>query len=178
MLKDSNWQPQLENNLVRIEPLQENDFDKLYEVASDPLIWVQHPAKDRYKKEVFQMFFDQAIKGKTAFTIIDKKTDQIVGSTRYYNVVEGTSVAIGYTFLSRNYWGGQYNKACKNLLIELAFLSVDTIYLHIGSENLRSQIATQRNGAIKSNETVSEINGIKEIKYEYSIARKDWKPTV
>ena len=50
-------QPFLENENVQLVPLQENDFEALYEVASDPLIWEQHPSKDRYKIEVFTTFF-------------------------------------------------------------------------------------------------------------------------
>ena len=51
-----NWQPELlEDTILKIVPLIETDFDRLFEVASDPLIWEQHPTHDRYKKEVFQL---------------------------------------------------------------------------------------------------------------------------
>ena len=49
-----NLQPVLENEIIRLQPLQQDDFERLYAVASDPLIWEQHPNKDRYKREVFQ----------------------------------------------------------------------------------------------------------------------------
>ena len=52
-----NLQPTLENENVKLVPLQETDFERLYDVASDPLIWEQHPNKDRYKREIFQTFF-------------------------------------------------------------------------------------------------------------------------
>ena len=38
-----NLQPILENENVKLLPLQEDDFEVLYQVASDPLIWEQHP---------------------------------------------------------------------------------------------------------------------------------------
>jgi RimJ/RimL family protein N-acetyltransferase len=171
------WQPEiLENDILKILPLFESDFDSLFEVASDPLIWEQHPASDRYKKEVFQLYFDGAISGKTAFKIIDRSTNKIIGSTRYYDYMpQNSSIAIGYTFLARQYWGGRYNKSSKKLIIDYAFQFVDKIYFHIGATNVRSQLATTRNGAIKIREFDSEQNGIKTASFEYQIEKKNWK---
>jgi len=46
-------QPILKGELLRLRPLRLEDFHDLYAVASDPLIWEQHPVRDRYKEEVF-----------------------------------------------------------------------------------------------------------------------------
>lgn len=83
-----NIQPLLENEKVILYPLQEKDFEALYAVASDPEIWKQHPNKDRWKKEVFETFFDGAMQSKGAFKIVDKATGNIIGSTRFYNYNE------------------------------------------------------------------------------------------
>ena len=48
-----NLQPTLQNDLIILRPLRENDFEALYEVAKDPLIWEQHPSRERYKREVY-----------------------------------------------------------------------------------------------------------------------------
>jgi hypothetical protein len=45
-----NIQVSLENQALALCPLQENDFDALFSVASDPKIWEQHPNTDRWKK--------------------------------------------------------------------------------------------------------------------------------
>src|SRR6266568_1905515 len=50
-------QPFLRGDLLELRPLQPEDFPELYAVASDPLIWEQHPASDRYKEDVFRGFF-------------------------------------------------------------------------------------------------------------------------
>ena len=172
-----NWQPNtLEDNLIRLKPLTEHDLDALYAVASDPLIWEQHPTKDRYKKEVFQLFFDGAITSHTAFLIIDKASNSIIGSTRYYDYKpENSSIAIGYTFLATTYWGGKYNKASKKLLLDYAFQFVDKVYFHIGATNTRSQIAVANIGAIKVNEVDFDYYGKKVLHFEYLIEKKDWK---
>ncbi|GAA3959587.1 GNAT family protein [Pedobacter ginsengiterrae] len=143
-------QPTLENDLIKIVPLKADDFENLYAVASDPLIWEQHPNQDRYKREVFENFFKGAIESSGAFLIYDKKTGQIVGSSRYYELdEEQNSVAVGYTFIGRQFWGKGHNAALKKLMLDYAFQSIDKVILHIGATNFRSQKATEKLGAIK-----------------------------
>ena len=171
-----NWRPNhLENNLVKLTPLTENDFEKLYAVAADPLIWEQHPSKDRYKQEVFQLFFDGAVAGKSAFLIIDKVTGNTIGSTRFYDYKpENSSIAIGYTFLAKTFWGGRYNQACKKLLLDYAFQFVNKVYFHVGATNTRSQLAILKTGAIKVNEVDFDHYGEKVLHFEYVIRKEDW----
>lgn len=79
-----NLQPHLSTEHVELCPLQTSDFERLYDVASDPEIWKQHPNKNRYQRKVFQTFFEGALQSGGAFIIIDKKTKQAIGSTRFY----------------------------------------------------------------------------------------------
>lgn len=169
-----NLQPDfLEDEITKLVPLKESDFEELYKVASDPLIWEQHPMKDRYKKEVFQSFFEAAINSKGSFLILDKQTNEIMGTTRYYDYnPEKSSVAIGYTFISRKYWGGPYNNSTKKLLIDYAFQHVDSILFHIGAENFRSQKAVSKLGAVKINTMVVSSNGVNIPHFEYLLSKK------
>jgi len=173
-----NLQPEiLEDDITKLIPLQESDFDALYQVASDPLIWEQHPIKDRYKIEVFRPFFDAAINSKSAFLILDKQTNEIVGNTRYYDYnEEKSSIAIGFTFIGRKFWGGLYNKSNKKLLIDYAFQHVDSVLFHIGTDNIRSQKAVGKLGAIK----VGEVNVISNVAlnmphFEYELKVENYK---
>jgi RimJ/RimL family protein N-acetyltransferase len=170
-----NWQPShLENNLIKLQPLTASNFNTLFSVAADPLIWEQHPTKDRYKKEVFQKFFDGAIESGSAFLIIDKATENVIGSSRYYDFKpENNSIAIGYTFLAKAYWGGNYNPSCKKLMLDYAFEYVDKVYFHIGSANTRSQIAIGKIGAVKVAEVDFDYYGSKLLHYEYLIRKED-----
>ena len=172
-----NWQPEnLEDNLIKLIPLTKSDFDRIFAVAADPLIWEQHPTKDRYKKEVFQLFFDSAVASGTAFLMADKLSDKIIGSTRYYDYKpDNSSIAIGFTFLAREYWGGLYNKSSKTLLLDYAFQFVDKVYFHIGATNLRSQLGTIKIGATKVNEFEKDNNGEKQLHFEYVIHKEDWE---
>lgn len=170
-MKTSNFnlQPEiLEDQTVQLIPLHENHFEELYKVASDPLIWELHPIKDRYKKEVFESFFEGAINSKSAFLILDKETNEIIGSTRFYDYnSEKSSIAIGFTFMGRKFWGGSYNKATKKLLIDYAFEYVNSILFHVGAENVRSQKAVLKLGAVKINEiSFPQNGGIPHFEYE------------
>lgn len=145
------WQPKnLQNELIQLIPLKENHFEELYEVANDELLWEQHPNKLRYKRDVFQNFFDGAVLSKGAFLVRDKNTNKVVGSSRFYDYDEkNKTVLIGYTFIGRKFWGKGYNLALKKIMIDYAFQFVEKIHFHIGATNFRSQKAIEKIGAKK-----------------------------
>lgn len=152
-------QPTLSNDLITIKPVQEKDFETLFSVASDKLLWEQHPNNDRYKKEIFKVFFDNALQSKSTFVVIDNKTNGIIGSSRYYEFNKSNnSIAIGYTFISRNFWGTDYNSSLKKIMIDYAFQFVDKVYFHVGETNYRSQKAVEKLGALKIGELLDDTS--------------------
>jgi len=151
--KNFDLQPYLFDDLIEMLPLKENDFDELFKAAADPLLWEQHPNKDRYKKEVFRNFFKGAMESGGAFIVKDKKTMKVIGSSRYYDYnKEENSVSVGYTFISRDCWGKSFNPKMKKLMLDHAFEFVDKVYFHIGKDNIRSQKAIIKTGAVKVDE--------------------------
>lgn len=168
-----NLQPtHLQNQLIKLVPLQETDFEELYSVASDELIWEQHPNKLRYQKDVFKNFFEGAMQSKGAFFIREATTNEPIGSTRFYDYNEAAnSVLIGYTFIGRSFWGNGYNKALKKLMLDYAFQYVDKVYFHIGASNIRSQKAIEKIGALKIDEFEVEYYGEdSKLNYIYQIS--------
>src|SRR6185295_16547792 len=114
-----NFQPILQNNLVTATPLKESDLDSLYLAASDPLIWEQHPNKDRYLRREFENYFKGAMESGGAFLVKDSQTNEIIGSSRYYDYHSGTdTVSVGYTFFVRSHWGKGHNYALKKLMLD------------------------------------------------------------
>ncbi|HXC07131.1 MAG TPA: GNAT family N-acetyltransferase [Bacteroidia bacterium] len=170
-------QPHLENNLIRIQPLQESDFEGLYAVAADPLLWEQHPNPDRYRRDVFQTFFKGAMESGGAFLAFDAKTNQPIGSSRYSDLNEAArTVCIGYTFIARSHWGGKYNPALKTLMLDHAFRFVDAVIFKIGACNIRSQTAIERLGARKTGEALIEYFGeAGKPNFIYEIKKKEWE---
>jgi RimJ/RimL family protein N-acetyltransferase len=152
-------QPNLKGELIELRPLRPEDWSDLFSVASDALIWEQHPESDRYKEDVFKVFFREALKSGGAFVIIDKKSQQIIGSTRFYDYApEKSEIEIGWTFLARNYWGGRYNRELKQLMLAHAFKFVENVVFFVGRNNVRSQKATERIGGLR-NGLVKKVYG-------------------
>ena len=140
-------QPVLEGVLLQLRPLRKDDFDELYAVASDPELWAQHPANDRWREDVFQEFFLDALAGKGALVIIDKATGRIIGSSRYHGyTADNDEVEIGWTFLDRSHWGGTCNRELKQLMLAHAFNFVEHVIFHVGVTNWRSQRAMEKIG--------------------------------
>lgn len=173
-------QPKLENEFVKILPLKQEDFETLYSVASDPMIWEQHPNKDRYKKEVFETFFKGAIESGGAFLVFNAKTDIPIGSSRFYELDQNSdAIAIGYTFLKKDHWGTTYNRALKSLMLDHAFKFVNSVHFHIGANNIRSQKAIEKLGAKKTGEIEMEYYGEEsKLNFIYQINKADWKPGI
>ena len=152
-------QPNLKGELIELRPLAREDWDDLFAVASDPLIWEQHPESDRYKEEIFKVFFREALECRGAFVIVDTTSQQIIGSTRFYGYdPEKSEIEIGWTFLARKYWGGRYNRELKQLMLDHAFKFVESVVLLVGENNIRSQKATEKVGGIRDG-LVKKVNG-------------------
>lgn len=171
-----NLQPTLENEFIKAQPLKMCDFERLYAVASDPLIWEQHPNKERYKREAFENFFKGAIQSGGAFLVFDNKTNAVIGSSRFYDFdKEKKQVLIGYTFFARSHWGGIYNPALKKLMINYALQFVDSVIFHIGATNVRSQKSIERLNAIKIDELEVEYFGEpSKLNFVYEVKKENW----
>ena len=142
------FQPILRGELVTLRPLRADDYDALYAVAADPLVWEQHPVKNRHEEVVFRQFFQEALESGGALIAIDAGTRKVIGSSRFHTYdADRDEVEIGWTFLSRTHWGGAYNGEMKQLMLRHAFQYVGRVILLVGPENVRSQRAVERIGA-------------------------------
>lgn len=142
-----NLQPTLENDLVKIRPLLKSDYDRLYKAASDPEIWILHTTTDRWLPDGFKKFFNESLESKGCLVIIDQSNQKIIGSSRYHPVADvDHAIEIGWSFLAKAYWGGQYNRAFKSLMVNHALGSVDDVLFLIAKDNIRSQRATEKLG--------------------------------
>jgi len=170
-------QPTLENGLIILRPISENDIESLYQVAKDPLIWEQHPCKDRYRRDVFADFFKDSMESKGALVVIDKSSEEVIGSTRFKPIIGAEdAIEIGWSFLSRKYWGGVFNKSMKKLMIDYAFESIENVIFYIGKENTRSQKAVEKIGGIRITEPeYHHLIKKNQNDFTYLINKKEWK---
>ncbi len=162
-----NIQPTLIGELLELRPLRKEDYAGLFKAASDPLIWEMHPQPDRFKPEVFKLFFAEAIASGGALAILNAASSEIIGTSRYYEFsIESSSVIIGYTFMARKYWGGIYNRELKKLMVNHALQFVKTTFFQVGLSNKRSQKAMEKIGGVNT--------GIQEIPISYGPPKKSY----
>jgi RimJ/RimL family protein N-acetyltransferase len=144
------YQPVLRGDLLILRPLRADDYDSLYAVASDPLIWEQHPDQTRYQPAGFQKFFRESLTSGGALIAIDANTAAVIGSSRFHGYNEELDeVEIGWTFLARSHWGGRYNGEMKRLMLGHAFRFVGRVVFLVGPQNLRSQRAVEKIGGVR-----------------------------
>lgn len=164
-------QPVLVGPLLELRPLEAGDFEALFQVASDPLIWEQHPERDRYQEATFRAFFAKALASGGALAAVDRATGQVIGSSRYHGHDPARGVVeIGWSFLARARWGGRYNGEMKRLMLDHAFRSVQRVLFIIGPDNRRSQRAVEKIGGIRAGVT-ADVHGRERLVYELTRAR-------
>lgn len=144
--------PVLKGTLVELHPMEASHLEPLFAVARDPKIWEQHPKWDRFKREVFEKFFNECLGFGSALVIRDAKTKELIGSSSYKVDTANNQVEIGWTYLARAYWGGRYNGEVKRLMLAHAFRFFPRVVFRIGPNNLRSRRAVEKIGAIFAGE--------------------------
>jgi RimJ/RimL family protein N-acetyltransferase len=170
-------QPTLQGPTLRLRPLQPADWEALFAVASDPLIWEQHPAHDRWQEPVFRAFFADALAGGGALIVEERATGRIIGSSRYDHArARADEVEIGWTFLARDHWGGATNGELKRLMIDHALESVEAVIFLVGETNMRSRRALEKIGArLTDRVDEAEMAGRTVRHLVYRIDRATWR---
>ena len=147
MTDTPNLQPTLRGERLLLRPIADTDWADLFAAAADPKIWEQHPDADRYTEPVFRRFFEDALASGSAFVIVDRQTGKLIGSSRYHgHDADLREIEIGWTFLSRDYWGGSYNHELKTLMVDHALTVVDTVVFWVDESNQRSRRAMEKIG--------------------------------
>ncbi|MDN3646245.1 GNAT family N-acetyltransferase [Pontixanthobacter aestiaquae] len=170
-------QPNLEGERLLLRPLVRDDWDALFAVASDKRVWEQHPMHDRWQEPVFREFFDDALAKGGALAIVDRNSDQIIGSSRYqdYAPDDGGSVEIGWTFIAPDHWGSGINAELKRLMLEHAFRYVARVNFRVGESNHRSRKAMEKIGGALTDETyVAQLPDGPAVHVIYAITRESF----
>ena len=85
------------------------------------------------------------------WVVRDAASGAVIGSTRYHDYNEAASeVEVGWTFLTRDYWGGAYNQEMKRLMLDHAFQFVEHVVFLVGPTNFRSQRAMEKIGGTRA----------------------------
>lgn len=169
-------QPLLEGGGLTLRGLREEDRQSLGMAASDPVIWAGHPATDRYKPEVFAPYFEMLLDRGGTLVVRESETDRVIGCSRYYIAPDRPDkIAIGFTFLTTDHWGGRTNFTLKKLMLDHAFRSYDEVWFDIAPTNIRSQKATAKLGACKIYSTKLDLSGTPQPWLCFCLSRDAWQ---
>jgi N-acetyltransferase len=174
-----NPQSKLESSLLALKPLRREDLEGLYAAAADPDVWAGHPAKDRYKREVFEKYFEFLLGTASTLVVIDQASKKIIGCSRYYPAPDQPgSISIGFTFLNNAYWGGAMNFEMKRLMLDYAFKNFGEVWLHIAPDNIRSQKATLKLGAEHVYDAMLNLSGTPAPAMCFRLKKDAWEKTL
>ncbi|MCW1148209.1 GNAT family N-acetyltransferase [Flavobacterium lacisediminis] len=136
----------LENDVVRLQPLQATDYEELVKFSiNEPELW-SFNANGPDNPENLKKYIDKALIQKEKqleypFVVFDKVKNQIAGSTRFYNInLEAKHLEIGFTWYGKEFQGTSLNKNCKFLLLEFAFekMQLERVGFRANNLNVRS----------------------------------------
>lgn len=177
----------LEDELVRLEPLEEKHFDHLMPVALHDQLWLYTGAKV-YSEADYKRYFDTALternnKKSYPFAYFNKKTGTYVGCTRYANIdFPNKRLEIGWTWLDPALHGTGFNRHCKFLLLSYGFdhLQLNRVELKTSHLNLISQKAMRNIGAVQEGTlrrySINEDGLVRDAVY-FSFIAEEWQAT-
>ncbi|GLU42944.1 GNAT family N-acetyltransferase [Allomuricauda sp. NBRC 101325] len=176
---------ELEGNLVKLVPLQKTHKVDLVFAASDGNLWelwyTSVPSPKTMDSYLDTALAEQSLGKSLPFTIIDKRTNTVVGTTRYLNVdATNKRVEIGATWYAKKVQRTGLNTECKYLLLKYAFEHLNCIAVEFRTHfhNHRSRNAILRLGAkqdgILRNHRLDEAGNIRDT-VVFSILDSEWK---
>ena len=175
----------VENDIVKLRPVQMSDIEAIANAANDERIW-EHMSVTLLTQEAVENYIENAIKEREKgisymFTVIEKKTDNIVGCTSFLDIsFPHKRLEIGATWYNPTVWRSAINTNCKFLLFQYCFevLNLNRIQIKTGHENYRSQKAIERIGAVKEgvlrNHMIRKEGTIRHT-IMYSVIVEDWE---
>lgn len=174
----------LENNRVRLRPLEAADFEALKPVAFDPELWLYTltRADDAVSLAAYvaAALHERQQEQRYPFAIVDRLTGQLAGSTSYYHVDEAEQrLSIGYTWVGRAFQRTGLNRAAKHLLLCHAFddLKCERVELETDARNHKSQQAMRHMGATAEGTLRSHRRtqgGLRRDTVIFSVLRAEW----
>lgn len=160
-----------------MRPMTPSDWDAAFAIGSDPLIWEVHPMHERWQEPVFRAYFDDGIASGGMLAAVDNTSGAMIGSSRYSTeFTEDGEVEIGWTFLSRDYWGGQSNREMKHLMLTHALADFEKVIFRVGEANGRSRRAVEKiGGKLIDRKQMTQFLDREIVHVTYVIRRADFK---
>lgn len=174
----------LESANVKLIPLIVDHSNDLVSAAADGDLWnlwyASVPTQDTIEKYM-SLAMDQKSKGSSLpFAVIDKRSNKIIGSTRYCNADSvNHRVEIGYTWYSKSYQRTSVNTECKKLLLSHAFEELKVIavefrtnWFNQPSRQAIARLGAKQDGVLRNHQRLP--NGSYRDTVVFSILNSEW----
>jgi len=175
----------LKNNSVLLRPLTSEDEEGLVKIAFDADIWkytiVSVMNSTELKNYINTALQERKKNLRYPFTIVDKQSGEIAGSTSYGNIsIKDKRLEIGWTWLGKKFRGTGLNKECKFLLLQYAFehlkferVEFKTDVLNMASRKALKKIGAKEEGILRSHTLMHD--GRRRDTIYFSILADEWK---
>lgn len=173
----------LENDFVRLEPIEERHRDALREAGEDPDLW-RFATINQYGAD-FDAWMNDRLAARERgtdlpFVVFDKESGACAGSSSYLAIVlPHKRLEIGWTWYAKRFWAGAVNPSCKRLLLGHGFdrLDLNRIELKLDARNKRSWAAVEKLGAKHEGVFRHHLvmpDGVLRDSAWFSILKKEW----
>lgn len=173
----------IEGEGIRLSPLGQADLAEIIACGSDPALWEYTFQPNPFTRpDDAKRWFDHAVEapGVQTFTIFDKRSASVAGSTRFLEIDErNRKLEIGWTFHARRFWRTHVNTETKLLLLRHAFETMRCVRVQLKAEavNTRSHAAILRLGATHEgtmrNFRIRPDGELRDVNF-YSILENEW----
>jgi N-acetyltransferase len=176
----------LETDRVVLRPIRENDFDDFLRLAQDKGMWeyftLNLADKVHLRKWMDAAFADRETGTRRPFTIIDKVTNQIAGSSSLGNISHhDLRLEIGWSWLGRDFRGTGVNFHAKYAMMRYAFneLNFERVEFKTDVFNERAKqglrkIGGKDEGVLRSHMTM--WNNRRRDSIYFSVLKSEWQP--
>lgn len=174
----------LEGKNVKLIPLREHHKEALLEAASDGELWelwfTAVPSKKNIMDYIHFAFEEYKADKTLPFVVVDKKTNKVIGATRYCNSTpQHRRLEIGYTWYSKSYQRTGVNTECKQILLTHAFevlnctaVEFRTHFQNTQSRNAIARLGAKQDGILRNHQIDSE--GLIRDTVVFSIINSEW----
>ena len=169
---------------VRLEPLQPTHAEGLAAAAADGQLWrsplTSVPAPGEEAAYIAQALRAQAAGERMPFAVLDAHSGEVLGSTSYHDILpEVRRLEIGYTWYRRTSQRTHVNSACKFLLLQHAFETLQaqvagwrTDILNHASQRAIERLGARKDGIVRGNKL--RRDGTIRDTVMYSMTASEW----
>lgn len=175
----------LSTGKANLRPLRAADFSSFLQLAgADPDMWYYFSynlADEKQLERWFEIAFtEKSANTRRPFTIIDKASGQIAGSSSLGNIsFHDKRAEIGWSWLGRDFRSTGLNKHAKYAMMRYAFetLGFERVEFKTDVENARARkglqnVGGQEEGVLRSHMTM--WNGRRRTSIYYSVLKSEW----